>query len=158
MRLALYQPEIPQNTGTLIRLCACMGISLDIVHPCGFVWDDRRLRRAGMDYMDMAAVQHHTSWEAFYTWATEENYRLILLDAKAKTPYTEFTFQDRDILLMGQESSGVPEDVFQLIPQRLLIPMVPNCRSLNVSLAAAMVVGEGLRQLNHLRKEHHDHT
>jgi tRNA (cytidine/uridine-2'-O-)-methyltransferase len=148
MRLALYHPEIPQNTGTLMRMCACLGISLDIIHPCGFVWDDRHLRRAGMDYMDMATVQHHTTWEAFYNWAKGANHRVILLDAKAQTPYTEFSFQEGDILLMGQESSGVPEDVFQLIPHRLLIPMVANCRSLNVALSAAMVVGEALRQLN----------
>lgn len=147
MRLALYHPEIPQNTGTLMRLCACMGISLDIIHPCGFVWDDRRLRRAGMDYMDIACVKHHTTWEAFDFWATEAKHRILLLDAKAQTPYTEFSFQSEDILLMGQESSGVPDEIFQQIPQRLLIPMVPNCRSLNVALSAAMVVGEALRQL-----------
>jgi tRNA (cytidine/uridine-2'-O-)-methyltransferase len=148
MRLALYQPEIPQNTGTLMRLCACMGINLDIIHPCGFVFDDRRLRRAGMDYTDISTVQHHTSWEVFYAWSLEEKYRLILLDAKAEIPYTGFSFQERDILVMGQESCGVPKDVFHLIPQRLVIPMVPNCRSLNVSLAASMVVGEALRQIN----------
>lgn len=154
MRLALYQPEIPQNTGTLMRLCACMGINLDIIHPCGFVWDDRRLRRAGMDYMDIAAVHHHTSWESFYEWAKEENYRLILLDAKAKTLYTDYNYQQEDVFVMGKESSGVPNDIFQAIPERLLIPMKPNCRSLNVSLAAAMVVGEGLRQLATFSKGH----
>lgn len=148
MRLALYQPEIPQNTGTLMRLCACMGLHLDIIHPCGFVFDDRRLRRAGMDYADIATVQHHTTWDKFYGWAQAANHRIILLDAKADMPYTNFSFQSNDILLMGQESSGVPKDIFHLIPQRLLIPMVAQCRSLNVSLAAAMVVGEGMRQLN----------
>lgn len=153
MRLALYQPEIPQNTGTLMRLCACVGINLDIIHPCGFVFDDRRLRRAGMDYADIATVQHHMSWEVFYAWALKEKYRLILLDAKAETSYTDFSFQKGDLFLMGQESCGVPEDVFHLIPQRLVIPMVPNCRSLNVSLAAAMVVGEALRQLNLSKKD-----
>jgi tRNA (cytidine/uridine-2'-O-)-methyltransferase len=152
MRLALYHPEIPQNTGTLMRLCACMGIPLDIIHPCGFVFDDRRLRRAGMDYMDIAAVKHHTNWETFHDWMKEKKHRIILLDAKAKTPYTDFTFQMGDILLMGQESSGVPDNIFQLTPHHLLIPMVENCRSLNVALAAAMVVGEGLRQLNHIKK------
>ncbi|MDF3033922.1 MAG: trmL [Alphaproteobacteria bacterium] len=148
MRLALYQPEIPQNTGTLMRLCACLDIQLDIIHPCGFVWNDRHLRRAGMDYAERAAVRHHTSWEAFHAWAKNEPHRLILLDAKADIPYTYFSFQEKDILMMGQESSGVPEDVFQSIPERLLIPMAPGCRSLNVSLAAAMVAGEALRQLN----------
>ncbi|MBX9804687.1 MAG: tRNA (cytidine(34)-2'-O)-methyltransferase [Alphaproteobacteria bacterium] len=159
MRLALYQPEIPQNTGTLMRLCACMGISLEVIHPCGFVWEDRRLRRAGMDYMDIAAVQHHTSWEVFSNWTQRENHRLILLDAKAQTSYTDFVFKERDILMMGQESCGVPEDVFKEIPHRLKIPMIPNCRSLNVSLAAAMVVGEALRQLKIQPKDrNHDHT
>lgn len=148
MRLALYHPEIPQNTGTLMRLCACMRINLDIIHPCGFVWDDRRLRRAGMDYMDIASVHHHTSWETFYSWAENESHRLILLDAKGEISYTDFSFQGGDILMMGQESVGVPEIIFQEIPQRLCIPMAPSCRSLNVSLAAAMVVGEALRQLN----------
>jgi tRNA (cytidine/uridine-2'-O-)-methyltransferase len=147
MRLALYQPEIPQNTGTLMRLCACLGLSLDIIHSCGFVWDDRKLRRAGMDYMDIASVQHHQSWEEFYTWANTNQYRLALLDAKATMPYSEFQFTQNDILLLGQESSGVPDEIFQLIPNRLLIPMTENCRSLNVALSAAMVVGEGLRQL-----------
>ena len=153
MRLALYHPEIPQNTGTLMRLCACMSISLDIIHPCGFVFDDRRLRRAGLDYTDRTAVHHHTTWEAFHAWARNENHRIILLDAKAEIPYTDFSFQTGDILLMGQESSGVPEDVFQAIPQRLCIPMAPHCRSLNVSLAAAMVIGEGLRQLTFSKKD-----
>lgn len=147
MRLALYQPEIPQNTGTLMRLCACMGINLDVIHPCGFIWDDRRLRRAGMDYIDIATVQHHDSWETFYEWTKKSDYRLILLDSKAKTLYTDYDYQRRDILLMGKESSGVPSEIFQTVPERLLIPMKPGCRSLNVSLAAAMVVGEGLRQL-----------
>lgn len=148
MRLALYQPEIPQNTGTLMRLCACMGISLDIIHPCGFAWNDRHLRRAGMDYMDMAAVHHHTHWDAFHGWTARESYRLILLDTKAETPYIDFPFQNKDILVAGQESRGVPEDIFQFIPNRVYIPMAPHCRSLNVSLAAAMVIGEGMRQLN----------
>lgn len=131
-----------------MRLCACTGMSLDVIHPCGFVWDDRRLRRAGMDYIDIATVHHHTSWEAFYSWTKDENHRLVLLDAKAEISYADFSFEAGDILMMGQESFGVPQDVFEAIPQRLCIPMAPNCRSLNVSLAAAMVVGEGLRQLN----------
>ncbi len=147
MHLALYQPEIPQNTGTLMRLCACMGINLNIIHPCGFVWEDRHLRRAGMDYMDIATVHHHTSWETFQEEVRKKSQRLILLDAKAETLYTNFSFQSGDVLLLGQESAGVPEDIFQTTPHRLRIPMTPGCRSLNVSLAAAMVVGEALRQL-----------
>jgi tRNA (cytidine/uridine-2'-O-)-methyltransferase len=152
MRLALYQPEIPQNTGTLMRLCACMGISLDIIFPCGFTWNDRHLRRAGMDYADIAVVRHHMNWETFHAWTINEAHRIILLDTKAETPYTDFRFQKKDILMVGQESSGVPNDIFQAIQNRLLIPMAPHCRSLNVSLSAAMVIGEGLRQLNFQRK------
>ena len=113
MRLALYHPEIPQNTGTLMRLCACMGMSCaDIVHPTGFVWDDRRLRRAGLDYADIAAVHHHTSWGAFYTWSKNEKRRLILLDTKAEIPYTDFSFQNNDILMVGQEKPPVFQKIF----------------------------------------------
>jgi tRNA (cytidine/uridine-2'-O-)-methyltransferase len=147
MRIALYQPEIPQNTGTLMRLCACMGICLDIIHPCGFIWNDRHLRRAGMDYTDIAVVRHHTSWEAFQAWgSTQENHRLVLLDTKGEIPYTDFAFQTNDILVAGQESAGVPDAIFQAIPHRLAIPMAENCRSLNLAIATAMVLGEGLRQ------------
>jgi tRNA (cytidine/uridine-2'-O-)-methyltransferase len=146
VRIALYQPEIPQNTGTLMRLCACLSIHLDVIHPCGFLWDDRRLKRAGMDYMDIACVQHHTNWEDFYNWACDKGHRIILLDTQAEIIYTDFSFQHGDILLMGRESTGVPKDVFNLLSHRIRIPTAPNCRSLNVSLAASMVVGEGLRQ------------
>ena len=146
MRIALYQPEIPQNTGSLMRLCACMGICLDIIYPCGFVWNDRHLRRAGMDYADIAVVRHHTSWEVFQNWSIQENYRPVLLDTKGEIPYTDFSFQTNDILIAGQESTGVPEAVFQEIPYRLAIPIAKNCRSLNLAIATAMVLGEGLRQ------------
>lgn len=147
MYLALYQPEIPQNTGTLMRFSACMGIKLAIIHPCGFIWDDRHLKRAGLDYIDLATIEHHTSWETFLKWSQENDYRLILLDAKAEIPYTTFKFQENDIILMGQESCGVPAFIFQTISQRLHIPMMPHCRSLNVSLAASMAAAEALRQL-----------
>lgn len=145
MRIALYQPEIPQNTGTLMRLSACLSIHLDIIHPSGFLWDDRKLKRAGMDYIDIACVQHHTSWETFLAWAKQENHRIVLLDTHGEESYTDFSFHQNDILLMGKESSGVPQEIYQQIPVRLHIPMAPTCRSLNVSLAAAMVVGEALR-------------
>ena len=131
-----------------MRLCACMSIGLDIIHPCGFVFEDRHLRRAGMDYADKAAVNHHASWEIFYQWAQNSGRRLVLLDTKGGKPYPAFSFQALDILVLGQESSGIPVDIFQAIPQSVMIPMSENCRSLNVSLAAAMVVGESLRQLN----------
>jgi tRNA (cytidine/uridine-2'-O-)-methyltransferase len=147
MRIALYQPEIPHNTGTLMRLCACMGICLDIIHPCGFAWSDRHLRRAGMDYVDIATVHHHTNWQAFQDWISQANYRPILLDTKGEIPYTDFPFQANDILIAGQESSGVPDTVFHAVPHRLTIPMAANCRSLNLAIATAMVVGEALRQV-----------
>jgi tRNA (cytidine/uridine-2'-O-)-methyltransferase len=153
MRLAFYQPEIPQNTGTLMRLSACLGIDLDIIHPCGFVWDDRRLRRAGMDYADQAPVHHHKSWMDFYEWTLGQNHRLILLDPRADIFYTDFTFHEKDILMVGQESCGVPEPVSDLIPNRVSIPMKPHCRSLNVAISAAMVLGEALRQTELFPKE-----
>lgn len=148
VNLALYQPEIPQNTGALMRLCACLGMNLEVIHPCGFVWNDRHLRRAGMDYADKATVRHHSSWEEFYQKSQNSLQRLILLDTRAETPYTDFSFEKGDTLLMGQESSGVPDSIFPLVPHRLFIPMASGCRSLNIALAAAMVVGEALRQLH----------
>lgn len=148
IRLAQYQPEIPQNTGTLMRLGACLNMGLDIIHPCGFLWEDRYLRRAGMDYQDKAIVKHHTNWETFLDWASAGSYRLVLLDTQAQIPYVDFSFQFHDILLLGQESSGMPQEIYNAVSNRVKIPMLLSCRSLNVSIAAAMVMGEGLRQLN----------
>lgn len=144
MRLALYQPEIPQNTGTLLRLGACLNVPVDIIEPCGFIWHDQKLKRAGMDYLDLSQVTRHVSWDAFL--AAYPNHRLLLIDAKGTTPYIDFCFSPQDILLMGQESSGVPRDVWAATPTSLRIPMVPNRRSLNVAVAASMVIGEALRQ------------
>lgn len=144
MRLALYQPEIPQNTGTLMRLGACVGVGIDIIEPCGFIWDDARLKRAGMDYMDLANVKRHPSWEEFSCKIAPS--RLILLDTKATLDYLDFKFQPSDILMVGQESDGVPHDVFNACPHRLKISMLSGVRSLNVAIAASMVLGEALRQ------------
>ena len=147
MRLALYQPEIPQNVGTLIRLGACVGVPIDIIEPTGFVWSDKHLKRAGMDYADLANVERFESWDVYKNLRTTQ--RIILLDTKAEQSYWDFTFQPDDILMIGRESCGVPEDVYQSIPNRVLIPMLPDRRSLNMAIAGAMVLAESLRQLNH---------
>lgn len=146
MHLALYQPDIPQNTGTLMRLCACLGVELHIIEPCGFVFSDRHLKRAGMDYLDQVALTRHASWEAFRE--TTAGQRLVLLTTKGATPYTDFSFKPNDILLLGRESAGVPDEIHAAADARLLIPMAPGFRSLNVALSGAMVLGEALRQTN----------
>ncbi len=143
MRLALFEPEIPQNTGALLRLGACLGVPVDVIEPCGFVWSDRRLRRAGMDYLDRVDLRRHVSWRAFE--ATRRG-RLVLLTRHAATPYTAFAFAEDDVLLLGRESAGVPPRVAAAAAARVAIPMRAGARSLNVALAAAMVLGEALRQ------------
>jgi tRNA (cytidine/uridine-2'-O-)-methyltransferase len=144
MRLALYQPDIPQNTGSMLRLAACLGVAVDLIEPCGFVWSDRRLRRAGMDYLEGVALTRHDSWTAFQ--AGRGPGRLVLLTTHGATPYTEFRFRPTDTLLMGRESAGVPSDVHDAADARLVIPMAGGARSLNVALAAAIVLSEALRQ------------
>jgi tRNA (cytidine/uridine-2'-O-)-methyltransferase len=144
MRLALYQPDIPQNAGSLMRLCACLGVPLEIIEPCGFLLSDRNFRRAGMDYAAQTQIRRHESWDRFQR--DRGSGRLILLTTRAAEPYTGFAFVPDDILLVGRESAGVPEDVHHAADARLLIPMRPGLRSLNVAQAAAMVLGEALRQ------------
>ncbi len=144
IRLALYEPDIPQNAGTLIRLSACLGIAVDVIEPCGFVLSDRRLRRAGLDYLDRAALDRHESWAAFRS-ATADR-RLVLLTTRGETAYTAFAFTDADVLIVGRESAGVPDAVHAAADARLRIPMVAGARSLNVAAAAAMAVGEALRR------------
>jgi len=147
MRLALYQPEIPQNTGTLLRLAACLNVDMDIIEPCGFVFSDKHLKRAGMDYLDLAKVERLNDWEAFQDLRqNQEGRRLVLLTTKGAVPYTDFAFQADDVLLLGQEGAGVPDTVHNLVDARITIPMAPEARSLNVAVAAAMVLGEALRQ------------
>ena len=149
MRLALFQPDIAQNTGTLLRLGACLDLPLDIIEPCGFLFDDKGLKRAGMDYLDMANFRRHASWDDFLKYRAEhqdEYGRIVLLTTHASRPYTEFCFEKNDIILMGRESAGVPELVHQTADARLLIPMNKNARSINMALSAVMVVGEALRQ------------
>ena len=143
MRLALYQPDIPQNAGALLRLGACLGVPVDIIEPCGFLLDDRRLQRAGMDYLERITLVRHSSWE---TYQAVRQGRLILLTTKATQPYVDFAFMAQDTLLLGRESAGVPEAVHAAAEARLVIPMRPGLRSINVALAGAMVLGEALRQ------------
>lgn len=145
MRIALYQPDIPHNTGAVLRLGACLGVGIDIIEPCGFLWEDKRLRRAGMDYRDLAAVTRHASWERFLD-ALAPPSRLVLLSTRASVAHTAFAFAQDDILLLGRESAGVPEDVFARANARITIPMAPGARSLNMAMAAALVAGEALRQ------------
>ena len=144
MRLALYQPDIPQNTGALLRLGACLGISVDIIEPCGFLFSDAQLRRAGMDYLEKADFVRHASFEHFLK--TSGSCRLVLLTSKAELAYTDFAFAHEDTILLGRESAGVPESVHDRADARLRIPLKSGLRSLNVAQAGAMVLGEALRQ------------
>lgn len=148
MRLALYQPDIAQNTGTILRLCACLGIEAHIIEPTGFPSSDRTFRRAGMDYLDQVALTRHVSWTAFDQWRRGENLRVALFTTRAATPYLDHRFTAADILLFGRESAGVEDDVHAAADARLVIPMRPGLRSLNIAMAVAMAAGEALRQTN----------
>jgi tRNA (cytidine/uridine-2'-O-)-methyltransferase len=147
MRIALYQPDIPQNTGTILRLCACLGVEAHIIAPAGFPTSDRAFRRAGMDYLDAVALVRHTSWQAFELWRRSQGCRLVLLTTRATLSYLDYSYGAGDVLLFGRESAGVPEEVHQAADARLVIPMRAGLRSLNVAVAAAMVAGEALRQV-----------
>jgi len=144
MQIALYQPDIPQNTGTLLRLGACMNVCVHIIEPTGFNWSEPRLRRAGLDYTESVDVRRHASFEAFLD--ARESGRLLLLTTKGECDFTAYEYCADDILLLGRESAGVPDTVHQLADARLKVPMAPQMRSLNVAIAAAMVLGEALRQ------------
>jgi tRNA (cytidine/uridine-2'-O-)-methyltransferase len=146
MRIALFQPDIAQNTGTILRLCACFGIEAHIVEPAGFPVSDRAFRRAGMDYLDQVTVVRHAGWNAFETWRRSCDARLLLFTTRATTSYLQHSFTPDDILLFGRESAGVPDDVLAAADMRLVIPMQPGLRSLNVAMACAMAVGEAMRQ------------
>ncbi len=150
LRIALYQPDIAGNTGTILRMAACFGLAVDIVEPAGFAVTDRALKRAGMDYLEMAACRRHVDFAAFETWRKVERRRLVAFSTKATLPYTAFAFAPSDILLFGRESAGLPEAVHAICDARLLIPMPGGGRSLNVALAAAMAVGEAIRQCGYI--------
>ncbi|AXS41464.1 tRNA (cytidine(34)-2'-O)-methyltransferase [Breoghania sp. L-A4] len=144
--IALYQPDIPQNTGTILRMAACLGITVHLIEPAGFALSDRNLKRAGMDYIDRAALVRHVDWAAFEAWRRDAGRRLVLLTTKATQAYAGFGFETSDILLLGRESAGVPQEVHDAADARLTIPMIKGTRSLNIALSAAMVTGEALRQ------------
>jgi tRNA (cytidine/uridine-2'-O-)-methyltransferase len=151
MRLALYQPDIPQNTGAMLRLAACFGLGVDVILPAGFILDDKRMRRAGMDYIDQVEITRHSAWDAYLESRNKAKGRLVLLTTKGDRTYTDFAFAADDTLLVGRESSGVPPEIAAAADARLVIPMRPGLRSLNVAMAAAIVAGEAMRQLNELK-------
>jgi tRNA (cytidine/uridine-2'-O-)-methyltransferase len=144
MRLALYQPDIPQNTGTLMRLCACLGVAMDIIEPCGFLLSDKNLKRAGMDYIEHLDMTRHMNWDSFKT--THAGKRIVLLTTKTDQSFIDFKFAPDDVLLAGRESAGVPDDIHNACTARITIPMAAGVRSLNVAVASAMVLSEALRQ------------
>jgi tRNA (cytidine/uridine-2'-O-)-methyltransferase len=148
MRIALYEPDIPQNTGTILRLAACLGVEAHIIEPTGFPSSDRAFRRAGMDYLDRVSLMRHTGWPAFEVWRRAEGLRLILFTTTAVVPYLDHSYRRGDVLMFGRESSGVPDAVHQAADARLLIPMRPGLRSINVAMVAAMALGEAMRQTN----------
>ena len=146
IRIALYQPDIPGNTGTILRLAACLGVGVDIIEPAGFDISARNLKRAGMDYIASAALVRHVNWERFEEWRATTGRRLVLASTKAALPYTKVEYRPDDILLFGRESAGVPDHVHDKADERVLIPMVEGQRSINVAMSAAMITGEVLRQ------------
>ncbi len=146
MRIALYEPDIPQNTGTILRLCACLGVEAHIIEPAGFPVTDRAFRRAGMDYLDQVVLTRHASFAAFENWRVRERLTLVLLTTTSERSYLDHTYGENEVLMFGRESAGVPDPVHKAADARLCIPMRPALRSLNVAVAAAMVIGEALRQ------------
>jgi tRNA (cytidine/uridine-2'-O-)-methyltransferase len=146
MQIALFQPDIPQNTGTILRLCACLSVTAHIIEPAGFPVSDRHFRRAGMDYLDQVTIMRHDSWSKFEQWRNEAGYRLILFTTKGARPYLDYRYDANDILLFGRESAGVPDEVAAAADAQVVIPIAPGLRSLNVAMAAAMALGEALRQ------------
>ncbi len=147
LRIALYQPDIPGNTGTILRLAACLGLAVDVIEPAGFDLSDRNLKRAGMDYIASVTLTRHINWEQFEAWRATTGRRLVLASTKAAEPYTRFQFRPDDILLFGRESAGVPDHVHDRAEGRILIPMAEGQRSLNVAMSAAMIAGEAIRQV-----------
>jgi len=144
--IALYQPDIPQNTGTILRLCACMSATVHLIEPAGFPISDSALKRAGMDYLERASMRRHRSFADFELFRLTQNRRLILFTTKSDQSYTDFEYHADDILVMGRESTGVPQSVHDLVDARLTIPMAEGMRSINVAVSAGMALGEALRQ------------
>ena len=150
MRIALYQPDIPQNTGTIIRMAVCFGLPVDIIEPCGFIWNDKQLKRAGMDYLDKANITRYLAWETYIKEHTPG--RLILMTTHASMPFTQFQFKEDDILLFGRESCGAPQEVHQAVDGRIRIPMRPDERSLNLAVSCAIATSEAMRQTGLYKK------
>jgi tRNA (cytidine/uridine-2'-O-)-methyltransferase len=150
MHVALFQPDIPQNTGTILRLCACLGVAAEIIEPAGFPVTDRHFRRSGMDYLDHVSLTRHRSWNDFRNdfsqRRTAQGGRLVLFTTKGSRSYLDFDYRDDDVLLFGRESAGVPQDVAEAADERLVIPMQVELRSINVAMTVAMALGEALRQ------------
>lgn len=146
MDIALYQPDQPPNTGTLLRLGACLQVPVHIIEPCGFPFSKRALKRYAMDYADLVELHHHLDWDAFETWRQNAGRRLILLTTKAANTYSNFQFKKNDILIVGSESTGAPQSVHDASTARITVPMAKEARSLNVAVSMAMVLGEGMRQ------------
>ena len=145
-KIALFEPDIPQNTAAIIRTCACLGAKLEIIEPCGFLLSDKRFKRVAMDYMDEKDIKFYKSSEDFFT--SKENQRIILMTTKASISYTQFRFDKNDTILFGRESAGVPEEIHKLVEYRLKIPMKNNKRSLNVASSVAIILAESLKQIN----------
>jgi len=146
MRIALYEPDIPQNTGTILRLAACLGIEAHIIEPAGFPTSDQAFRRAGMDYLDHVALVRHISWDQFESWRRREKLQLVLFSTRATMSYLDHAYAENDVLLFGRESAGVPDKVREAADVTLAVPMRETLRSLNVAMTCAMAVGEALRQ------------
>ncbi len=146
MRLALYQPDIPQNTGALLRLAACLGVAVDIIEPCGFPLSEKSLRRTGMDYVELVDLTLHPNWDAFWAATRAQQGRLVLLTTKAAQTHIKTKYTDNDVLLLGRESAGVPDEVRQTAAVSVRVPLMPPARSLNVAMAAGIVLSEALRQ------------
>ncbi len=147
-KIALFEPDIPQNTAAIIRTCACLGAKLEIIEPCGFLMSDKRFKRVAMDYFDKENIKFHKSFNEFLK--SKENQRIVLMTTKASVAYTKFIFEKNDTILFGRESAGVPESVHKLIKNRLMIPMKNNKRSLNVATSVAIVLAESLKQTKFL--------
>ncbi len=145
IKIALYQPDIPQNLGAMIRLCGCIGATLDVIEPCGFIYDARKIRSSAMDYYDKINITRHDSWNDFYDIYNGKR-RIILMSTKAAVPYTDFEYRENDILLAGRESAGVPGNVHESVDSRIYIPMQAGFRSLNIVNATSMILGEAIRQ------------
>lgn len=148
LRIALYQPDIPGNTGTILRLAACLGLAVDIIEPAGFDLSDKNLKRAGMDYIASVTLTRHINWDRFEEVRLAEGRRLVLASTKAAEPYTRFSFTPNDTLLFGRESAGVPDHVHDKADGRIIVPMVEGQRSLNVAMSVAMIAGEAIRQVS----------